>query len=68
MVIGLVQVEFISDKTKFPFTTVLLGKLVELKVTSKSKSRVSLVEFCVVSENMTMISCIKDTSKITYTY
>ena len=47
MVTGLMQVELASDKTKFPFTTVLFGKLVELNVTKKSKSKVSLDEFCV---------------------
>ena len=47
MNIGLVQVEFTSDKTKFPFTIVLLRKLVELNVTWKLKSKVSLVVFCV---------------------
>jgi hypothetical protein len=47
MVIGLVQVEFKPDNTKFPFTTVLLEKLFEPNITSKSKSKVSLIEFWV---------------------
>ena len=47
MVIGLVQVEFKSDNTKFPLITVLFAIFEEPNITSKSKSSVSLVEFCV---------------------
>ena len=46
MVIGLVQVEFKSDNTKFPLITVLFAIFEEPNITSKSKSSVSLVEFC----------------------